>query len=141
MAVSRFTPEQLAERLKAAGLGCYNLKGRGFHTITKMGLDLRTCTAEDLERCPGIGLKTSRFFILHTRRAARVACLDTHILRWLSDLGYKAPKVTPNSKKVYRELEAIFLGLARKKRMSPARLDLAIWRKYSGHTPESNQAA
>jgi thermostable 8-oxoguanine DNA glycosylase len=131
--VSQFTPEQLATKLKECGLGCYNLKAKSFHIVATMGLDLRKCAPEDLERCPGIGCKTSRLFILHTRRRARVACLDTHLLKWMASLGHDVPKVSPK-KKVYQRVEQIFLSLARERRMSPARLDLDIWRKYSGNT-------
>jgi hypothetical protein len=131
--VSQFTVDELAAKIKCAGIGCHTLKARGFFAIAKMGLDLRRCTVEELEKCPGVGHKTSRFFILHTRRDAEVACLDRHILKWMSDLGYDVPKSSPQNKAVYRRVEGLFLKLARANRMSPARLDLYTWCKYSGN--------
>lgn len=46
----------------------YQVKSRGMWWITHAGLDLRNCTCEQLEQCPGIGFKTSREFITRTRR-------------------------------------------------------------------------
>ncbi len=132
-AIRQFDRQELAVRLKKNGIGCYNQRARSFHTIAHMELDLQYCTPEELERCPGIRFKTSRLFILHTRRNARVACLDTHILKHLRILGYDAPISSPQSRKKYLELEAAFLELAKKERMSVAELDLMLWRKYSGN--------
>lgn len=89
-------------------------------------LDLKACTAEDLEKIKGIGPKTSRFFILWTRPDARHAALDTHILKWLRYLGYDAPMFTPSNKK-YAELEVLFLAEADKRKIKPAALDTMIW--------------
>lgn len=119
--------EKLAPLMKAYGFGCYTLKARGFEWICESGLDLKNCTSADLEQCPGIGQKTARFFILHTRANAEVACLDTHILKWLKKKGYDVPKQSPQSQKKYREIEQIFLKECRKRGMSPAEMDLAIW--------------
>lgn len=93
-------------------------------------LDLRACTASDLESIPGIGPKTSRFFILHTRPDANVACLDVHILSYLRDLGHSAPKSTPVGKE-YVRLENIFLSHAKDVGKDAATLDLEIWKRYT----------
>lgn len=132
----------LASALKHFGFGCYNLKASGFWTASQAGLDLRKCTAADLERIPGIGMKTSRFFILHSRRNADVACLDTHVLKWLGYFtGYEVPGHTP-AKKKYLELEKAFLGIAKAMKIDPADLDLKIWNKMRGSDAESlGQAA
>lgn len=96
------------------------------------GLNLKTCTVADLEAIYGIGMKTARYFILHTRKNARVACLDTHILSWLSYYtGYKVPKQTPTKTK-YLELEKVFLNICDTMQMTPADLDLKIWNKQRG---------
>lgn len=88
---------------------------------------LQTATASDLESIRGVGPKTARYFLLHTRKNARVAALDTHILRYL---GYrtdmKVPKTTPTGKK-YAELEDAFLLMADFEGVDPAAMDLAIW--------------
>lgn len=72
-------------------------------------------------------MKTSRFFVMHTRRnATEYACLDTHILRWLGNKGHEVPKTTPSGQK-YLDLEKLFLDYANDMGMMPATLDLQIW--------------
>ena len=139
--VRRFSRDYLSEKMKEFGIGCYGLKSIGFYQICRKKIDLRACTPAQLEECDSIGPKTSRFFILHTRKKAKVACLDTHILKWLKELGHDVPGSSPQSTKKYAEIEAIFLEIARKKRMSPAKLDLMIWRKYSGNAPQNQGRA
>jgi thermostable 8-oxoguanine DNA glycosylase len=67
---------------------------------------------------------------MHTRKDARHAGLDTHVLKWLRDLGYDAPKATP-SKKQYLAFEKVFVDIADILSMPIATLDLAIWNAYS----------
>lgn len=123
----------LAELMKSYGIGCYNHKARSFLELAKSGLDLKTCTADELEEIHGIGMKTSRCFIIHSRENCNYAGLDTHILSYLNDLGYDVPRSTPSTKKKYIEIESIFLKLAKKSKKSLAKFDLDIWRKYSGN--------
>lgn len=128
----------LANTLKKHGFGCYNLKAKGFKALVKSGLNLRTCTLEDLVKIPGIGFKTATFFLLHTRENANVACLDTHILRWMKDQGYKnLPKVSPQSIKTYTAIQDIFLSICKVNFVKPEVLDLAIWNLYSGSITEN----
>ena len=94
-------------------------------------LDLKTCTVEDLESVHGIGPKTARFIIMHSRPNQRLATLDTHILRWMRDQGIDTPKATPQSQKLYKELEQKFLTLCDKCAILPSQLDLKIWKQYS----------
>lgn len=90
---------------------------------------LRDATVKDLEEIPGVGPKTSRFFVLHTRANARVAVLDTHILKFLWEReGLPVPKNTPQSAKQYQALEEAFLLIADYEDVNPAHLDLAVWR-------------
>lgn len=88
-------------------------------------LRLRDVTVKQLE--PLVGMKTSRFFILHTQRNAQVAALDTHILAWLRDHGIDAPSKTPTSKAKYAFLEGEYLRIAKRLRRDPTELDLEIW--------------
>jgi len=118
----------LSALIRQAGLGCYNQRARSFVALAKSGLDLKTCTIEDLEKIPGIGPKTSRFFVLHTRRDVEVASLDTHILKYMRDRGYDVPKTTPTGKK-YLKIEKEFLQLAKKSGKTMAQFDLDIWNK------------
>jgi thermostable 8-oxoguanine DNA glycosylase len=123
----------LPELLKSFGFGCYNLKSRGFLEIASSGLDLKNCSTLDLEKISGIGYKTSRFFILHTRPNAKVSCLDVHILRWMKKYGYEnIPSQTPSSKKVYMDIEYKFLQLCEKLNKDPAVMDLEIWNSERG---------
>lgn len=112
--------------LKRHGMGQYSRLVPCFTKLANSGLDLRTCTPEDLEKIKGIGPKTSRFFILHSRENQRFAVLDTHILSWMRDLGIKTPRATPNGKK-YTDLEKTFLKLCDDRKTDPASLDLKVW--------------
>lgn len=124
--------------MKSCGIGCYNLKARTFKELVYSNLDLKTCATDDLESIFGIGMKTSRCFILHSRKDARVAGLDTHILKYLKEVGIKnVPKATPGSKKEYVRLEKEVLRLADEANMSPAAFDLAIWNKYAVKSNET----
>lgn len=116
--------------------GNTTVKSAGLEGLVNCGFDLRTCTPQQLETLSGFGMKTSRFFILHTRRNARVACLDTHILEWLSYYTAHDVKKSP-SKNKYLKLEKVFLGIADAMGVSPAELDLKIWNKQRGTDEES----
>jgi|TARA_Y100001951_G_C11246951_1_gene243949 thermostable 8-oxoguanine DNA glycosylase len=94
-------------------------------------LDVATCSREDLEKVHGIGPKTSRFFLMHSRPNQQFATLDTHVLKWLRSKGVDAPKDTPQSKKVYAKLERKFLQLCKDERKLPADMDLKIWKCYA----------
>ena len=117
--------------LKMAKMGQYRRIYRALRDLVESGIDLKTCTVEELEAIHGIGPKTSRFIIMHSRPNQRLATLDTHILRWMRDQGIEAPKATPQSKKLYKELEDKFLTLCDKRAILPSQLDLKIWKQYS----------
>jgi len=122
----------LPQLLKMCGIGCYNSKAKSFIQLSESSLNLRTCTADDLESIHGIGMKTARCFIMHSRSTARYAGLDTHILKHLRTKGVEnVPKSTPSSKREYKRLEKEVLKLADKAGMSPSQYDLMIWNKYS----------
>lgn len=112
-------------------VGCFNSKGGAMWDVAHAGFDLRIVTAEELEAIKGIGRKTSRCFIMHSRADSEYAGLDTHVLKWLRSRGYPAPKATPSSDAKYRELERAFVAEARKRKTPVALLDLAIWRIYA----------
>ena len=90
--------------LVANKVGQYTRLTKGI--MQSLDLDLRTCTLNDLLNIYGVGNKTARFFLLHTRDRCDYAVLDTHILAWMRDHGVdNAPKSTPTNLKVYKELE------------------------------------
>lgn len=122
--------------LELARMGQYTRISRAFESIANSGLDLAKATTAELERVPGVGLKTSRFFVLHSRPAARVACLDTHILRYMREkLQIPTPKSTPTSTQTYRLLEAQFLAHCDDIERDVAEYDLEIWNTYASHGP------
>lgn len=119
----------LLKKIKTAKLGQYSRLNKAFRQV--LTLDVKTCTVEQLEQITGIGPKTARFYILHSRPNQQVAVLDTHVLKWLRDeLSLETPKSTPGSKK-YLELEQAFLKYCKKNHKNPATFDLEIWNKYS----------
>jgi endonuclease III len=123
----------LADLMKQCGIGCYNNKSRTFLELVESYFDLQTCSVQDLERIYGIGQKTSRCFILHSRKDAKVAGLDVHILHYMRELGYDAPKTTPTGKK-YLKLEQDFLKLTEEAGKTASEFDLEIWNQYSTKT-------
>lgn len=125
----------LAAALVASRTGQYRRIARAL--AESLGVDLRTAPVEQLQQIYGVGPKTARYFILHTRRDARVAVLDTHVLKWLRQRRVKrVPASTPGSLGRYLELEARALRLI--ERAYPGRTlaeaDLEIWSVVSGRT-------
>lgn len=121
----------LSAWLQMTKLGQYKRIYRAFVELIESGIDLKTCTVEELESIYGIGPKTARFIIMHSRPNQRLATLDTHILRWMRDQGIDAPKATPQSQKIYKKLEDKFLTLCDNCATLPSQLDLKIWKQYS----------
>jgi len=128
--IRNFGPK-LPEILRSHGFGCFNNKSRSMLDLAYSNIDLKTCSVLDLEQIKGIGAKTARCFLLHSRSNCRFAGLDTHVLKYMKEIGIDVPKSTPNGKK-YLELEKKFLELADASGKSIAEFDLEIWRRYSG---------
>jgi hypothetical protein len=89
---------------------------------------LHKVTLAELESVFGVGPKTARFFLLHSRPNLKLGVLDTHILKWMGEQGYKVPKTTPSGKR-YLQLEKQFLDHVANTGISVADLDLQIWSK------------
>lgn len=122
--------EILPRLLRKVGIGCFNKRAEYLKDLINKGLNLRTCSVEDLEKVKGIGPKTARFFVLHSRQGVNdIAVLDTHVLKFMKDNGYDVPKSTPTGKR-YRQLEIEFLKLAAQSHMNVADFDLSIWNDY-----------
>lgn len=116
--------------MKICKLGQYARLEKAFLGITKFKGRLSEVTVADLESIEGIGPKTARFFLLHTRPKQKFAVLDTHVLRWMRSLNIDAPLSTPRKSK-YAELEKLFLIICEDLGFEPANLDLLIWNTYS----------
>ena len=98
-----------------------------------LNLDLRTASVAELMNVFGVGAKSARFFVLHSRSNCDCAVLDVHILRWMRKRGIETPEQTPSGKK-YLELERVFLALIRGEfpNVPVAQVDLLIWATESG---------
>lgn len=125
--------------------GLYNLlvanRVGQYHRIheaiwSSLDLDLYTCTKDDLMEIHGVGPKTARFFLLHTREFCDEIVLDTHILRWMRErCGIEnAPANTPQDETKYEELASLCKRLmnAHYPNMTLAQIDLLIWATMSG---------
>ncbi len=99
-------------------------------------LDLRTCTRDDLMDIHGVGPKTARFFLLHTREFCDEIVLDTHILNWMRvkcDIK-DAPKNTPQTPEKYAKYAGLckYLMETHYPGLTLAQADLMIWTEMSG---------
>jgi thermostable 8-oxoguanine DNA glycosylase len=121
----------LSEEMKKNGIGCYNAKASYLLDLIASNIDLKTCNVDDLEKIKGVGPKTARCFLIHSRKDQSLAGLDVHILSFLRDKGHQVPKATPTGKK-YKDLEKVFLDYVEKSGKTVAELDLMIWNCYSG---------
>lgn len=109
--------------------GNTTVKAAGLEQLVNSGFNLRTCSVDELETISGFGMKTARYFALHTRKDARVACLDTHVLKWMKKFPFIFGEIKKGqpSRKRYLELEKDFLEVCDTSNVSPAELDLEIW--------------
>lgn len=125
---------RLHPAMEEAKLGNYALREKGFrYLLSDAGPCLRTASAEDLERVPGIGPKTARFFIVHSREGARHAVIDTHMLKFLRDAGHDAiPDGSSPPNKDYARMEQLVLDHVEQSGLSTADFDLRVWTWYAG---------
>ena len=130
----------LLDEVKRSRLGQHNRLANAFTQV--VNLNLRTCTVDDLEKVKGIGMKTSRFFIIYSRRNAQYAVLDTHILKELKSMGYIVEKENSNTtskkrrkpnlgRRQYLRLESIFVNLAKQQNKSAVKYDAELWAKHA----------
>jgi hypothetical protein len=138
---------RLGDRLRDVRLGKYALLGRSFRELSGSKIDLRACTWEELTRFPGIGIKTAKFFLLHSRANEMHGVLDTHVLGWMRDHWAAAgprplsvPRHSPQDPPTYRFWETVYFGMVsdRHHRSAPspavdwARFDLDLWKERRG---------
>jgi hypothetical protein len=132
--------------LKEVRLGKYSLLGRSFRELAHSGIDLGTCSWEELTSFPGIGLKTSKFFLLHSRAGQMHGVLDTHVLGWMRDhwalagIGrVEVPRHSPQDPRAYRFWETVYFGMvsarhhvSKRPSIDWARFDLDLWKERRG---------
>lgn len=118
----------LTARLIEVKMGKYALLTRAYAQAARM--DVATASVDELEALPGVGPKTARFFVLHSRRNAKVAVIDTHVLKFLREKGHEVPKGFP-SPRDYKRFEQIMLSEIEASGMNTAEFDLAVWSHYA----------
>ena len=93
-------------------LGKYDLIRKSSENIFKNEIHKRldTVTLEELLEIPGVGNKTARFFLMHSRPGFTGAVIDTHIHGWLEKVCQsELPKPTTDAK--YKSLERLWLSM------------------------------
>jgi thermostable 8-oxoguanine DNA glycosylase len=125
---------ELRNYLVAHKTGQYDRIRKALYFSSK--LDLRTCTRDDLMDIHGVGPKTARFFLLHTREFCDEVVLDTHILNWMRvkcDIK-DAPKNTPQVPEKYAKYAGLckYLMETHYPGLTLAQADLMIWTEMSG---------
>jgi thermostable 8-oxoguanine DNA glycosylase len=130
--VSSCEEDGLMQNLKKHKIAPYQQRYNSFKDIvTLLDGNLSEVTIDDLQKVRGISTKTSRFFLTHSREDFDEPVLDTHILRYLTDVGYDVPKSTPQNPSVYAKVSEIFKRLANFEGKSVTDFDLEVWTKYS----------
>lgn len=122
----------LRSRLEWVRTGQYDRIERTFTALVDgRDIDPRLWTLEKLEGISGIGPKTARWYYLLINPTAKIAALDTHVLKFLRDNGVeKVPKSTPPAGPVYARLEAEFIKWTVKLGLAPRDLDYVAWTVY-----------
>lgn len=122
---------RLEARMREVKLGKYTNLVPSYTAISAADApDLRTAAPAEFETIRGVGEKTSRYFILHSRENANVAAIDTHVLKYLKARGYTVTKGIPKGK-AYARLEGYMLAEMAASGMTPADFDLALWSHYA----------
>lgn len=124
--------DALLPALVESRLGQYTRLNKCF--AESMYLDLANDPVEEFEAIYGVGPKTARMFLMHSRPGQRLAAIDTHVLKHLRANGIEAPLVTPGNAKEYRRLEMEFLKLADAAGQDPSTYDLEVWKSYQRQT-------
>jgi hypothetical protein len=145
---------RLGELLREVRLGKYSLLARSFRELSESGADLAGCTWEQLTSFPGIGIKTAKFFVLHSRPREMHGVLDTHVLAWMGEhwaaagrKGLSVPRHSPQDPRAYRFWETVYFGMVSarhhggaKGQVDWARFDLDLWRERRGSADPPSRA-
>ncbi len=137
---------KLETRLREVRLGKYSLLGQSFRDLAHSNADLASCTWEELTAFPGIGIKTAKFFVLHSREREMHGVLDTHVLAWMGEHwgaagrgGLVVPRHSPQDPRTYRFWETVYFGMVTARhhggggaRVDWAQFDLDLWKERRG---------
>ena len=124
----------LMQEIQNAKLGQYRKIYAGFKYISENKFDLNNMTPDQLELIPGVGMKSSRFFLLHSdiNWQNYIAILDTHILKFIKEnIDNRAPKSTPTIRVTYKYWEDVFLNWCEQNNKNMADFDLEVWKSYA----------
>jgi hypothetical protein len=99
-----YLTKTLRANLEASRIGQYNRLENTFKELAYLDESLRTVETGRLEEIKGIGPKTSRFFILHSRPNQELIVLDTHLIKYFHSKKL-IPFNTHPTKKQYAEWE------------------------------------
>ena len=124
----------LLQEIQKAKLGQYKKIYAAFKYLIENPIYLKMTWPYILEKVPGIGKKTSRFFLLHSdvNYKNRIAILDTHILKFIREnIDDKAPKSTPTNSNTYVLWEDKFIYWCEKNNKDVAEFDLEVWKSYA----------
>ena len=122
----------LMEHLSKNKIAPYKQRWNSFKDVATLLPDnLSEVTLDELQQVRGISTKTSRFFLTHSREDFDEPVLDTHILRYLKDVGHDVPSSTPQNPNVYGKIASLFKKEADLAEMSVTDFDLKVWTEYS----------
>lgn len=130
---------QVDQSLHIARTGKYETMLHFFQDFVRRDLDLERCSLNDLTRLYGVGPKTARFFLLHSRVNQRLAVLDRHVMTWLAEVvDGPVPRGTPSTLSSYAYWEQVWLE--KTDEMFPGipkcRIDYEIWAASQGDRDE-----
>ena len=124
----------LMEEIQKAKLGQYKKIHSAFKYISEREYNLKRMTPDQLELIPGVGMKSSRFFLLHSdiNYQNNIAILDTHILKFIKEnIDDRAPKSTPTIRVTYKYWEDVFLHWCELNNKNVADFDLEVWKSFA----------
>lgn len=133
----------LLEEIHKAKLGQYKKIYAAFLYVIEHDINLVRTTPAELELIPGVGMKTSRFFLLHSDMNYKdnIAILDTHILKFIKEnIDNRAPKSTPTNSNTYKYWEDLFLMWCDENKKNTAEFDLEIWKSYARKNKEVSES-
>ncbi|NTF17480.1 hypothetical protein G6L37_03535 [Agrobacterium rubi] len=123
---------RLEAELMRVRMGKYSLLREAYPAIaSRFAGRLSSVPIPELEMVRGIGPKTARYFVLHSRSLpGDIAVIDTHVMKYLRHLGHEVPRRLP-TRANYARLEKLMIDAARSSGMGMADFDLAVWTHYS----------